>query len=338
MKIKYINNFINTDYLICLRNHSTITGILMLGINWHKSTLIKKKYINVTSSYSKMELEEGFYKYWEYYKRNTWFNTMNLWKEIKNRPSFYLYLNLIAWLNVSSINIQYAPCGIINIFFIKLKIELLKISLPENCLEDIIYLYNFFFLRLKLLLFMIWDIDNYIGNNNWNYITYEYDERLKCFDIKCNPALYDYFDWNNFKVEKEKTDLPFYDVENNIEFFNKLYMLIGIIPYNEDPLELTVFSDIKIKVEDIIENLNNNLSSSYDIASWNRGWYYNIKENEEKESLLIEEKIKKWIIKFLKETRDEWSLLSKNGKDIEERNWRLLKEIENLLLQKNYFL
>jgi hypothetical protein len=44
-------------------------------------------------------------------------------------------------------------------------------------------------------------------------------------------------------------------------------MLIGIIPYNEDPLELAVFSDIKIKVEDIIENLNNNLSSSYDIAS-----------------------------------------------------------------------
>jgi hypothetical protein len=63
LKIQYINNFISTDYLIYLRNHSTFCGIFILSINQYKSSLINKKYIDVTSSYLKIELEEGFYKY-----------------------------------------------------------------------------------------------------------------------------------------------------------------------------------------------------------------------------------------------------------------------------------
>jgi hypothetical protein len=48
---------------------------------------------------------------------------------------------------------------------------------------------------------------------------------------------------------------------------------------------------------------------------------------------LIEYKIRDWIVIFLKETREEWEFLLKK-ETIEERNWRLLNELEILLLQK----
>jgi hypothetical protein len=70
LKIQYMNDFINTDYLINLRNCSTLFGFFILTISCYRNTLIEKKYIDITSSYLKSELEEGFYKYWEYYKRN----------------------------------------------------------------------------------------------------------------------------------------------------------------------------------------------------------------------------------------------------------------------------
>lgn len=61
LKIQYMNNFIKTDYLIFLRNYSTLFGLILLIIN--EDALIEKKYIDITSSYLKTELEEGFYKY-----------------------------------------------------------------------------------------------------------------------------------------------------------------------------------------------------------------------------------------------------------------------------------
>lgn len=47
----------------------------------------------------------------------------------------------------------------------------------------------------------------------------------------------------------------------------------------------------------------------------------------------IEYRIKNWIDLFLKESREEWELLLEK-ESIEERNWRLLKEIEDMLLKK----
>jgi hypothetical protein len=78
-KIKYINNFILTDYIINIRNHVTFCGLLIIFIiQYRKFSLLDKKYMNVLSIYFKQYLEEGFYKYWEYYKRNSWLDTLNI--------------------------------------------------------------------------------------------------------------------------------------------------------------------------------------------------------------------------------------------------------------------
>lgn len=335
VRIQYINNFIKTDYLINLRNHSTFFGFLLLTINGYKVDLIEKKYIDVTSSYLKNQLEEGFYKYWEYYKRNTWFSTINIWKEIKNRPSFYLYLNLLAWINISPITKVYALNALTNIIYIKYKINSLNMELPLDLLNDLDYLYYFFLLRLKLILFMIWDIDNYIYNNNCNYyyINYDYDKVFKNYNIKADYVIYDFFDFNNFKIEKNKKDMPFYDLEVNIEFFNRLYILIGSVPYNENPYKVLVYSQPILEIKNLAENIQSKLIKFNNSISWGRGWHCHIKKKEEEEMLLIEEQVKFWIIEFLKKSKEEWKILLIK-ETVENRNWRLLNELESLLLER----
>lgn len=172
------------------------------------------------------------------------------------------------------------------------------------------YLYKFFLLRLKLLLFMIWDIDDYIGNDSWNYIKCVYDD--------------------NFKVENNKEDLLCYDLENNMEFFNRLYILIGFVPYNENPLELTVYSEPISKIKNMVEKLERRLTLFYNSKTWSRGFFYNITNEQINEILLIEKEVKNWIISFLEEAREEWVRLLRN-ESIEMRNLRLLNEIEELL-------
>jgi hypothetical protein len=78
----------------------------------------------------------------------------------------------------------------------------------------------------------------------------------------------------------------------------------------------------------------NNLIKVGDVIWWTRGWACNSTEEVSKENDLIEEKIKDWIIIFLKERREEWALLLEK-ESIEKRNLRLLDEVESLLRQQN---
>jgi hypothetical protein len=80
-----------------------------------------------------------------------------------------------------------------------------------------------------------------------------------------------------------------------------------------------------------MENIETRLDCFYNLTTWSRGWHSNITCKEEGEMLLIEEKVKDWIIQFFNEIKEEWSFLLKKEK-IENRNKRLLKEVEDLLL------
>lgn len=116
-KIWYIKTFNSTDYIILSRNYHTFCGLFIIIISTCSINLIERKYLDITSSWLKIVLEEGFYKYWEYYKRNTCLNTISLWKEIKKRPSYYWYLVLIGWINLLPTRVLYAPNGILYIIY-----------------------------------------------------------------------------------------------------------------------------------------------------------------------------------------------------------------------------
>jgi len=105
---------------------------------------------------------------------------------------------------------------------------------------------------------MLWDIESYIGNNDWNYITAHKTLNNK-YIISPDVKIYNFLKLYNYTVEKEKEDLPFYDLENNIEFFDRLYKLIGVIPYIEKPENFYIYDKYKYNdlMKRIFERLNN---------------------------------------------------------------------------------
>jgi hypothetical protein len=58
-----------------------------------------------------------------------------------------------------------------------------------------------------------------------------------------------------------------FKIEINIEFFDRLYPLIDIVPVNEDPLELTTHSAYFIKVKNLVDNMELRLDKFYNLTS-----------------------------------------------------------------------
>jgi hypothetical protein len=337
-KFKYFTLFNSTDYLIFIRNSSTICGLIILNINLYRNTKINIQYIDTFSSHLRIDMEEIFNKYWIFYKKNVLLCKIEIWKEIKNRPSWYIYQNLIFWINAVPTFELNGPSFIMNLLYIDYKIEKLKIKLPANIKKNIDFLYQIDLLRLQFLLYMIWDIDNYLGNENWNYITSILNEYA--FNIGCNRNIFDFIDLDNFIIEKNKKDLPFYDTENNMEFFDKLYKIICIPTFLEYPLHIKISSEFLVNYINLKKNLIEDLTILYSddplaTSSLDHTWMRIVEDHiSDVDGIsLIEYKINDWIICFIKESRKKWELLLKE-ESIEERNWRILKEIEDMLIKK----
>ena len=333
LKLSFFNTFHSIDRLNFFRNFSTICGLIIFFIILYKEKKISIQYIGITSAHLKMFIEENFDKYWVYYEKNYLLCTINIWREIKNRPSWYVYQTFIYWINMPGSYYVNNPSFIIELLYIRYKSEQLKLDLPQEIKNNINYLYKIDLIRLKLILFMLWDIDSYIGNNHYNYITYKLDKPL--FNIGCDSNIYNYNDLNNFKIEQNKDDLIFYNTESNMYFFNKLHKVMGTPPYLENPLKTKISSDFFKTYIEIKKGLLDDLIIFYNDGPFDNTWirWAEDYEMDENEIPKIEYRIKDWIINFLKEERKEWELLLKK-ESIEERNWRLLKEIEELLLRK----
>ena len=159
--------------------------------------------------------------------------------------------------------VYYGPTGIINIISFKKKIEKLNLEVPEDIKKDLDFLYDFFLLRLKLLLFIIYDINDYIGNERCDYIICKFDERKKIYEIESDEKFFYSVSRDDFKIEKNKKDLPFYNLDLNMEFFDSLYFLIGIVPYNENPLESFVITNYFLETKELADYMSTRLSMFY---------------------------------------------------------------------------
>jgi hypothetical protein len=56
-----------------------------------------------------------------------------------------------------------------------------------------------------------------------------------------------------------------------MEFFDRLYILIGFIPYNENPFEVSVYSKPILEIKTLAENIQSNLIRFDNLISWGRG-------------------------------------------------------------------
>jgi hypothetical protein len=101
--------------------------------------------------------------------------------------------------------------------------------------------------------------------------------------------------------------------------------------YMENP-STKVFSKLLDNYIDLKKGLIECLNNFYVDDPLNYTWIRIMEEHisEINEISLIEYKIRDWIIVFLEEQREEWFLLNEK-ESIEDRNWRLVKEVENLL-------
>ena len=343
LKIEYIKIFISTENIIDLRNHATFCGNLIFIITQLRKycveNLLEKKYMDVLSIYLKKYVKEGFYKHWEYEKKTMWLKTLIIWEDIKNRPSLFLYGNLNFWVNIGAGPYLSGPNFITSLIYLKYKGEHLNLTFPENIQKIWDYLYEVDLLRFNLLLFILWDIDDYIGNKN--RISYMLNKNLDIFhigfdieaSIKSNNSYTKVF----FEgIKRNKKDLKFYDVEDNMEFFDRLYLILGMVPYTEDPTKTIVWDNLLDNYDKSIDELIDCLNEFYQDKiqkeeTWHR--YKEMYSKDENYIPLIEYKIRDWIIIFLEEQRKEWELL-KEKESIESRNWRLINEIENLLKKK----
>jgi len=79
------------------------------------------------------------------------------------------------------------------------------------------------------------------------------------YTLSADFNIHNYMDFNNFKIEKKKEDLPFYDPDNNMKFFNKMYIMIGMVPYNVDPSIEPIFNELLSKYADIINDIKDRL-------------------------------------------------------------------------------
>jgi hypothetical protein len=56
-----------------------------------------------------------------------------------------------------------------------------------------------------------------------------------------------------------------------MQFFDRLYILIGFVPYNENPLEESVYSPPILEIKNLAENIQSNLIKFNNSIYWSRG-------------------------------------------------------------------
>jgi len=167
-------------------------------------------------------------------------------------------------------------------------------------------------LKIKLLLFLIWEFQASVGLNVIDNI--KIVEIIDVYSLDFDNSMYDIEEYK--KVKFTQSENKFLNIECNWLFWKKWYNVC----------ESFFIYDLSTPKTDIISNiykLNYN-KMEYIRLNYNIDRYVdsNIEENEEI--------MKNWLIILIKNLREEWehSLLLKNNK--EGFYWSLLNELEKI--------
>ena len=268
-KIKII---INCEYnnLLLYRFKVSIINICILKFVENNSIKINAKFKNFIFYWF---IENNFNSLIDYCK----FEVINYWKymklEFKNQPSLVLYYCLYKLYDS-------------NLFFNNLLDNKFYLEKHKDIriIELIKYLYQFDELKVKLLIFLLWDIEAYYGILNINHYKSYIDLDLACLDIQ--NVLNKLTTISNIKIKKSNNINTFYDLDFNFVFFNKLYIILN----NNKAYKIHI---------NLIENdLNNRYDRILDC--------YNNIENEE--NLVL------WISDYVNHLRKNWVQLSLDNK------------------------
>ena len=278
---------------------------------------------------------EGFKSYllyWDYFKPI---------REIKHKPSLFLYKNIFKLATLYDLYNQ--PINrFMNWKYFEMKYKENFNIFDEN--EQLIVNKNLKYfnevddLRAKLMFFIIWDIEYFYNNNSkdycWNDWIIQYDSMFEklIFIVDercCNYLLSKNYELTDFIMLNNKNILKFYDPEENMDFFNRLFDVLGLLKLKEELGEHT-FKELPYYVSRKFMNYNEKyvelLSTmyTYDFKRW--------EENQCACSYLsvYEIEIAYKTEEYFNNLRIEWER-SLDTESLEERNWRLLKSLEDLM-------
>jgi hypothetical protein len=310
------------------RASGTLTGIIigsipigLLDAEKYKEKLkIDKKYLHYVPYWQGgFYMEVGLYKYWEGDKVFMLHNCGLMKKEIKNRPSLNIHGVLYSLANKDG-------DGIGAFWYLERK---RKGKIKEEVYEKIKFLYEYEKSRLKVLLYLIWDIEDYLGYKKYNkmWIDKGYGTSLEFEEstYRYENTMFMSKEVSLVKQEEEGhkiEDSKFLDVELNYQYYKRLYFLVhiadyeGVVSTSMDKLYYSYLKDEEVEWEsELIGELR-------EIES------YNIK---------YESEVREMLLKKAEGLRPGWEE-EKGKENLEERNERRLKELERLVereLKKN---
>jgi hypothetical protein len=246
--------------------------------------------------------------------------------ERKDKPSQFLLFKLLKLASLYSIYNQ--PIGKLMdwTYFESKANELFNLFNDSEVLivnNKLLYLKNVDDLRAKLMYYIIWDIESFYQNKSvdygWNYWIIQYHSILEELTLQIDSNIFQNMDWkynNNL--------LKFYDPEENMEYFNRLFNVLGMVGIGNMEIIDNYYVSLKFN------NYNKNYVDLVKIM-----YKYDCKRWEEPHCdcnylSLYEIEISYKIEDYLQTLRKEWEDGLKVEK-LEERNWRLLKELEELM-------
>jgi hypothetical protein len=304
------------------RASGTLTGIIigsipigLLDAEKYKEKLkIDKKYLHyVPYWHGGFYMGVGFYEHWEGNKMHILGNCGLMKKEIKNRPSRNIHWVLYELVKRDGVK----EC--IGAFWYLERER--KGKIKEGVYEKIKFLYEYEKKRLKVLLYLIWDIEDYLGYKKYNKM---WIDKGYGISLEFEESTYGYE--NTMFMSKEVSlvkqeeghkieDSKFLDVELNYQYYKRLYSLVYIVDYegvvstSMDKLYYSYLKDEEVEWEtELIGELR-------EIES------YNIK---------YESEVREMLLKLAEGLRPEWEE-EKGKEEMEERNERRLKELERLV-------
>lgn len=181
------------------------------------------------------------------------------------------------------------------------------------------------------MFFIIWDIEYFYNNNknySWNYLILQYDSMLDKLNYRIDERFDNHLFFKNFNIENifynNKKKLKFYDPEENMEFLKRLFDVLGIVNLNVESLEdkyyvSKKFLNYNAKYVELLR-----IMYTYDYKRWEEiTCECKYLSNYEVEIAYKTEN-------YFQNLRREWEQCIKTEK-LEERNWRLLKSLEDLI-------
>ena len=286
--------------------------------------------------------ESTFELFWKSYIYKLSYNRFFKLKcEIKYKPSIFLYITLKDLAGLYNVHNQ--P---INRFMDWLYFEI-KYKKSSNILNEdeksivnrnLSYLKRVDDLRARLMFFIIWDIEYFYNNNkkhySWNYWILQLNYVLDVLIFMKDQNQIDALELNLLVNKNNNKILKFYDPEENMEFLNRLFNVLGIVNIlyyldNEEIMknmdEAPYYVSKKfVKYNEKYEGLVR-IMYAHDFNRW--------EENQCECSFIsnYEVEIAYKTEEYFQNLRREWENSIKTEK-LEERNWRLLKRLEDLMI------